>query len=177
MKRKATEDAGLQRPKGVVNQSLGEKARLQRLRVAACRRSASAPVRLAVAEARAARQASTEFRQVQAKQIKAAKQAAKFNRKVAKAAAAAAKQAAEFDQKVATAAAAVDRELTRAARQSAAAITKAAKALLLRVMNISPSQKKNQKKQQRPLPDNRSGAANTHCLTLPGKACTSKHIM
>ena len=111
MKRKATEDAGPQRPKRVVNQSLAEKARLQRLRDAACRRSASAPVRLAVAEARAARQASTEARQVQAKQIKAAKQAAKF------------------DQKVATAAAAVDKGLTRAARQSAAAITKAAKAI------------------------------------------------
>ena len=129
MKRKATEDAGPQRPKRVVNQSLAEKARLQRLRDAACRRSASAPVRLAIAKARAARQASTDARQVQAKQIKAAKQAAKFNRKVAKAAAAAAKQAAKFDKKVATAAAAVDRELTRAARQSAAAILKAAKAI------------------------------------------------
>ena len=110
MKRKAIEDAGPQWPKRVVK-SLAEKARLQRLREAACKRAASAPVNLAVAEARAARQSSKEARQVQAKRIKAAKQAAKLDRKVAKAAAA------------------VDRELTRAARQSAAAITKAAKAI------------------------------------------------
>ena len=61
------------------------------------KRAASAPVRLAVAEARAARQASNEARQVQAKRIKAAKQAARFDRKVATAAAAAAKQAAKID--------------------------------------------------------------------------------
>ena len=128
MKRKAIEDARSQRHKRVV-ESLAEKARLQRLRKAACKRAASAPVRLAVAEARAARQGSKEARQVQAKRIKAAKQAVKFDRKVATAAAAAAKQAVKFDRKVATAAAAVDRELTRAARQSAAAITKAAKAI------------------------------------------------
>ena len=87
MKRKAIEDAGSQRPKRVVK-SLAEKARLQRLRDTACRRAASAPVRLAVAEARAGRHASEEARQVQAKQVKAAKQAAKFDRKVATAAAA-----------------------------------------------------------------------------------------
>ena len=110
MKRKAIEDAGSQRPKRVVK-SLAEKARLQRLRDTACRRAASAPVRLAVAEAGAGRHASEEARQVQAKQVKAAKQAAKF------------------DRKVATAAAAVDRELSCAARQPAAAITKAAKVI------------------------------------------------
>ena len=86
---------------------------MQRLRDTACRRAASAPVRLAVAEARAARQASVEARQVQAKQIKPAKQAARF------------------DRKFATAAAAVDRQLTRAARQSGAAITKIAKAIAI----------------------------------------------
>ena len=59
MKRKAIEDAGPQRPKRVV-ESLAEKAQLQGLRDTACRRAASAPVRLAVAEARAARQASKE---------------------------------------------------------------------------------------------------------------------
>ena len=90
MKRKAIEDAGPQRPKRVVK-SFAEKARLQRLRQAACDRAASAPVRLAVAEVRGARQASLQARQVQAKRIKAAKQAAKFDRQVAKAAAAAAK--------------------------------------------------------------------------------------
>ena len=110
MKRKAIEDAGSQRPKRVVK-SLAEKARLQRLRDTACRRVASAPVRLADAEAGAGRHASEEARQVQAKQVKAAKQAAKF------------------DREVATAAAAVDRELSCAARQPAAAITKAAKVI------------------------------------------------
>ena len=126
MKRTATEDATPQRSKRVVK-SLAEKARLQRLRQAACDRAASAPGRLAVVEARAARHASTQARQVQAKQVKAAKQAAKFDRKGATAAAAAAKQAARFDRKFATAAA-VDRQLTRAARQSGAVNTKAAKA-------------------------------------------------
>ncbi|DBB01118.1 TPA: hypothetical protein ACH3X1_001009 [Trebouxia sp. C0004] len=125
MKRKTTEDVAPQRPKRVVR-SLAEKAQLQRTREAACKRAASVPVTLAVAEARAGRQASKEARQVQAKPTKVAKQAAKLHRESAKVVDHACKQA---DAQQRRAAAQADRELTRAAKQSAAAITKAAKAI------------------------------------------------
>ncbi|DBA87899.1 TPA: hypothetical protein ACH3X1_004888 [Trebouxia sp. C0004] len=121
MKRKATEDVAPQRPKRVVR-SLAEKAQLQRTREAAYRRAASVPVRLAVAEARAGRQAS----QVQAKHIEVAKQAAKLHRESAKVVDRACKQAVAQQRRAAVQA---DRELTRAAKQFAAAITKAAKAI------------------------------------------------
>ena len=71
VKRKAIEDAAPQRPKRIVK-SLAETAQLHRNSKAACKRAASAPVRLVIAEARVVRQASKEAKQVQAKPLMAA---------------------------------------------------------------------------------------------------------